>query len=53
MKKRQQRSRQAFLDPEHRFRRTLGAGTVAQLAPKTTLSMEHSKGRQAKPTLYP
>lgn len=49
----QPRGRQAFLDPEHRLQRTLGAGTAAQLAPKTTLSVEHSKGRQDKPTLYP
>lgn len=53
MKKGPQRGRQAFLDPEHRSRRTLGAGTAAQRAPKTTLSVEHSKGRQTKPTLYP
>lgn len=53
MKKGQQRGRQAFLVPEHRSRHTLG-GTgraVAELAPKTTLPTEHSKGRQAKPAL--
>lgn len=45
----QPRGGQAFLDPEHRFRLTLGAGTAAQLAPKPPCPWNKVKDARPNP----